>query len=294
MGRFVDTSRILRDLGVGLALSERWMLRLERLLGIDRLDHVCLAAGVTLANADVAQQIRDVFAQAGIDYAVREVGNAGPDAWCGPLIFFCNHPFGIADALIALEYALGRRPDTKVLANNMLWAFDLNEERIIWIDAFPDPSGSSVNKRGLRQAMKHLRAGGALLIFASGACSHLHLWPPRITDPPWSGHLSRLIAGSNAACVPIYFAGHNSWRFQALGLIHPFLRTAMLVREFVGLKRSRVLAVVGSTIPRGELRGLDNTDAVTRHLRNTVYSLARESLVRTTDPLPPPTLRDEG
>ncbi len=277
MASFVDTTRILRELGIGgRALNQRSLARIERFLAIDRLEAICLGAGVTRARTDVVLQIHDVFARAGIEYSVRQAAGAIPVASSGALIFYCNHPYGIADALIALEYALAKRPDTKVLANNMLGAFDVNADRIIWIDPSAHPSNNAANRQALREAMKHLRGGGALLMFPSGVCSHLHLLQVRITDPPWSTHLARLIAVAKAASVPIYFEGSNSWRFHALGLIHPFLRTLMLVREFVGLRGRCVRAVIGSSVPCAELPHVDGAEAVTRLLRDAVYALAAE------------------
>jgi putative hemolysin len=277
LGSFVDIRRILRDLGVPLELGERSVAWIERTLAIDRLDEVCTGAGVTRANGGVPRQIRAVFVRAGIDYEVREAAGSGLARPAGPLIFYCNHPFGIADALVALEYALDRRPDTKVLANSMLSAFDVNDEHIIWVDLDADHVRDAVNQRGLRRALKHLRNGGALLIFPAGECSHLYLRRARITDPEWSQHLSRLIAASGAMAVPVYFEGRNSWRFHALGLLHPLLRTLMLVREFIGLKGHRIRATVGPAIEGAQLAACGSAEAATAYLRRAVYALADPS-----------------
>src|SRR5206468_11830055 len=102
---------------------------------------------------------------------------------------------------------------------------------------------SSANRRGLRETLRHLDGGGSLLMFPAGACSHLQLRNARISDPPWSTHLARLIAKTGAAVVPIYFEGRNSWTFQIAGVVHPALRTVLLLREFLGLS-GRALRVV--------------------------------------------------
>ena len=196
-----------------------------------------------------------------------------------PLIFYCNHPFGIADALIALELALARRPDTKVLANRTLGAFDLNTAHIIWVDPFEGAAGGTVNQRGMREALRHLRDGGSLLMFPAGVCSHLRLRDGRITDPPWSQHLSRFIASTGACAVPVHFAGHNSWTFQLAGLVHPVLRTILLLREFVGLRGQRIEVRVGPAIPEAQLAHMAVDDR-TRHLRNVLYGLGRAGAER--------------
>jgi putative hemolysin len=277
LGRFVDTAEILRAFGLRTPPPPRILARIERLSGVLRLEALCGGAGVTRSNADVTGQIRDVLRAADIRYRVAETGgtvNARQFPTEGPLIFYCNHPYGIADALIALELALARRPDTKVLANRTLRAFDINAERIIWVDPFSGAARNSVNQRGLREALKHLRAGGSLLMFPAGVCSHLQPLLGRITDPTWSRHLSRFIDSTAASAVPVYFSGRNSWTFQILGLIHPLLRTVMLLREFLGLAGHHIDVRVGRVLPRGQLACGGDVDGQTRHLRSLVYALA--------------------
>src|SRR5664279_3821731 len=136
---------MLRDLGLAWQPGERVVAGLEAALGVRRLEEICIGCGVTQSNTDVPAQIRDVLARAGIEYAVHDVGDPAMSRHHGPQIFYCNHPFGIADALIALELALARRPDTKVLANKTLSAFDLNTDCIIWVDPFMGRAGNRTN-----------------------------------------------------------------------------------------------------------------------------------------------------
>ncbi len=270
---------MLGDLGVAWQPGAGFIAGLEKVLGVRRLEDICIAAGVTRGNTDVPAQIRRVFTNAGVEYVVRDAGSHTPVPGDRPLIFYCNHPFGIADALIALELALARRPDTKVLANRTLGAFDLNTAHIIWVDSFESAAGGAVNQRGMREALRHLRDGGSLLMFPAGVCSHLRLRDGRVTDPPWSQHLSRFIANTGACAVPVHFAGHNSWTFQLAGLVHPVLRTILLLREFVGLEGQRIEVRVGPAIPEAQWAHL-TVDDRTRHLRDAVYGLGRAGVER--------------
>jgi len=244
---FVDTPAILQAVGLPDDLPPAVVAFIERATGIRALGVLCRSVGITCANRDVPDQVRKLFAAADIGYTIaRAQGARGVDTRPreqGPVIFYGNHPFGIADALMGLALALSYRQDTKVLANNVLNALDINRERLIWIDPFDGESRSSANRRGLRETLRHLRSGGSLLMFPAGACSHLQLRRARIVDPPWTPHLTRLVDASGAAVVPIYFEGRNSWTFQIAGLIHPMLRTALLMREFLGLS-GRALRVV--------------------------------------------------
>jgi putative hemolysin len=270
MGHTVDTSRILRQLGVVLPRPiVRWM---ERTLGVTQFERWCADAGVTAANADVPKQIADVFSAAQIGWQTIEADGAADPAPKGPLIFYSNHPYGFADALIALTIALARRPDTRVLANSALAAFDFNSVHTIWVDLGSNAERLANNQKSLREALRHLHAGGALLIFPSQVCSHLRLPECRVTDPPWTPHLLSLIDHTGATCVPLYFDGHNSWRFQLLGLIHPLFRTLLLLREFIALKGRCIRVYIGAPVHDAPAATASRAERM-RELRDRVYAL---------------------
>jgi putative hemolysin len=273
MARVVDTQRILRSLGLN-SLPAPIVRGLERALGVAQFERLCAGAGVTAANADVRKQIADVFAAADIRWEVSDAARADDIERVGPVVFYSNHPYGFADALIALMIALERRPDTKVLANSALAAFDFHTAQTIWVDLGSGAERLATNRKSLRDTLRHLQSGGALLIFPSQVCSHLTLRERRVTDPPWSPHLSALIDDAQATCVPLYFDGRNSWRFQLLGLIHPVFRTLLLLREFVNLKGRCIHVRVGAPARFAAANG-ERSERM-RKLRERVYALASD------------------
>jgi putative hemolysin len=273
MSKFIDTREILATIGVRRALPPSMLRAIERATGIARLSTLCTSVGVTRSNADVPSQIRAVMAAAGIRYTVSGPGlRLVPRS--GAVIFYANHPFGIADALIGLEVALAARADTKVLANSALSALDINRDRLIWINPFDGHSRSDANRRGLRRALQHLRDGGALLMFPAGACAHLQPRAAGITDPPWSQHLVRFAVATEASPVPLHFAGHNSWFFQIAGLAHPMVRTLLLLREFMALEGRHIDVRAGSPLVVGAAAGR-SAEEETQRLRAVVYDLGR-------------------
>ena len=272
--RIADTARIL--LSLGFASPPPLVVRaVEQTLGVTAFERLCARAGVTAANADVRRQIADFFATADIRWEAREETRAAARVPSGPLVFYGNHPYGFADALIALSIALQRRPDTRVLANRMLAAFDFPAAPTIWVDVDSGAGRLPANGRSLRGALRHLRSGGALLIFPSGMCSHLSLPECRVIDPPWSPHLLALVDHAQASCVPLHFHGSNSWRFQALGLIHPVLRTLLLLRELVALRGRCIRVSIGAPV-RWDGGGGEPA-ARMRELRERVYALGEET-----------------
>ena len=80
----------------------------------------------------------------------------------GPLIIACNHPGAYDSAVLA---AVIPRPDLKLLASDVPFTRALVEISRNLIYVPPDASGRMA---AVREAVRHLQAGGALLIFARG------------------------------------------------------------------------------------------------------------------------------
>ena len=71
----------------------------------------------------------------------------------------------------------------------------------------------------------------------------------------------RLIRKTGASALPVYFCGHNSVGFQLLGMIHPQLRTAFLLQEFLQQEGKTVEVRVGSRIPTEAITGSETIAA---------------------------------
>lgn len=158
-----------------------------------------------------------------------------------------NHLFGMIEISILGAPLPTVRPDVKFIAN-----------RIIAVDLFGGEAATKANRKGMRKALLHLKAGGMLVVFPAGEVAHLNLQKRQITDPEWSTTIARLVRMTKSPVLPIYFAGANSAWFQVLGVLHPRVRTMMLVHEFSN-RRNRDLEVrIGSLIPAKKLQTMDH------------------------------------
>jgi len=167
----------------------------------------------------------------------------------GPLIVVSNHPFGGLDGIILASILQRVRPDVRLLANYLLRCIPEMNDVCFFVDPFGGPDAPGRNASAMRSAIRWVRGGGALGVFPSGEVSHLRAREGCITDPPWSPTVARLIRATGAPVLPVFFEGRNSPLFQAAGLLHPRLRTALLARELLG-KRGRTVRVrIGTTIP---------------------------------------------
>ena len=252
--------------------------------GLRRLAlHVLPALARLHRIRDGVRKLDDPFAVA--EYALRELqvevrlGAAalGRIPAAGGVVITANHPFGGLDGLLAIAAIGRRRQDLRILANAELARIQELRGLIIPVDPFGGPKAARANVTALRQALRWLEGGGALLVFPAGEVSHLHLRTASITDPPWSATTARLIRLAGMPVVPLYIAGANSVLFQIAGLVHPRLRTLLLPAELANKTGARVQARIGTPIARAQYRQVGSDEHLAAYLRLRTYCLQAEA-----------------
>ena len=161
-----------------------------------------------------------------------------------------NHPFGVLDGA-ALGVLLSRvRPDVRVMTNSLLEGIPELREHCFYVDPFHTARSAEKNLKALKQAIEWLQQGGALAVFPAGEVSQFNVGQAQVADPAWSTIAARLIRKTGASALPVYFCGHNSVTFQLLGMIHPRLRTLVLVQEFLQQRGKKLEVRVGTSDSR--------------------------------------------
>jgi putative hemolysin len=190
----------------------------------------------------------------------------------GGLVFVANHPYGAIDGL-ALVQVLGRvRPDLKVMANFLLQQLEPLRDRIIGVNPFEQLSTRS-SFQGMRQAMAHVNAGGALAVFPAGEVSSWRKEIKAIADPRWRTPAIKLTQHLGVPVVPVWFDGANSLVFQMLGMINPNLRTLALPTEMMRMRGKSVRMRIGKPIAPKEIAAFTSTEQLARFLRARTYAL---------------------
>jgi len=231
----------------------------DRLLGLDTFTE-------TLRQADGS-------GASFISAAMREfgIGSAWTDGDLaripreGPLIVACNHPHGGADGLVALDLLLRARPDTRALANHLLANVAGMRPWLIHVNPFGDAANQ--NLAGMRKAIAHLRAGGCLLVFPAGEVASLRPLERVVRDGHWTPHMVRLAKAARATVLPLHIEGRNRRRFHLAGLIHPRLRTALLVREMLALRGKTLRLRTGKAVAPEKLDDHATDDDAATFLR---------------------------
>jgi len=197
----------------------------------------------------------------------------------GGLVFVANHPYGAIDGL-ALVHVLGRtRPDLKVMANFLLRQLEPLSERFIGVNPFEGLTSRS-SFQGMRQAMEHVKAGGALAVFPAGEVSSWRTEIKAVADPRWKTPAVKLVRSLGVPVVPVWFDGANSLVFQMLGMIHPSLRTLALPKEMMRMRGRSVRMRIGKPVPPEDIAAFSSAESTARFLRAKTYSLGSGLQVR--------------
>jgi putative hemolysin len=195
----------------------------------------------------------------------------------GPLVVVANHPFGAIEGLVLAATLMKVRDDVKVMANYLLGRINELRELCLFVDPFAGEGSAAANVAPLRQCIRHLRAGGVLAVFPAGEVASLNLRRRSITDPPWNETIARIIRKTGAPALPVHFEGRNSALFQALGLIHPVVRTTLLGREFFNKRGATIVPRVGSLIPFKRMDEFKTEQELTAYLRQRTFLLQHQT-----------------
>ncbi len=197
----------------------------------------------------------------------------------GGLLFVANHPYGAIDGLALVHVLASMRPDLKVMANFLLQQLEPLRDRFIGVNPFEEITSRS-SFQGMRQAMEHVRAGGALAVFPAGEVSSWHTGTRQVADPRWKLPAIKLVQHLQVPVVPVWFDGANSFIFQMLGMIHPSLRTLALPKEMMRMRGRSVKMRIGKPIPAVETQAFNSAEQLARYLRAKTYALGSGLQVR--------------
>ncbi len=197
----------------------------------------------------------------------------------GPLIIIANHPFGIADPVALARWAAQFRPDLKVMTNSLLLAMPELGPHIIAVNPFGGEKAAKSNLAPMKEAIRLLRAGGTLIIFPAGEVAAYKLGRG-LEETAWSHHVGSLVRRTQATVLPVYFPGRNSAMFHTAGLIHPRLRTSLLLREFSKRHGGVIHMRVGHPIPFSRLKKFEDDESLTRYLRIHTFVLHQRGKVK--------------
>lgn len=198
----------------------------------------------------------------------KEIGNIPKE---GPLVIVSNHPSGTFDGLLLIDALSKVRPDIKFMGNMLLSRIEPLKEYFIEVNPFDSKSATNIS--GIRASLRHVDAGGALVIFPAGEISTYKRFFSKIEDKSWSESVLKFIKRVNAPILPIYIDANNSKMFHLVGKIHPMLRTVMIPRETTNKRNMRVNLRIGSVITIRKKEDMADLELMGRYIRGNVYCM---------------------
>ena len=190
----------------------------------------------------------------------------------GPKVFVANHPYGLPDAFAMFKLLTQYRSNIRIFANKLLAATQLEEPSLLFVDPFGAADSRAQNRKSIASALRHLREGGDLALFPGRICSHLKTSDWTISDSEWTDQVRKFVEVSGGELVPLYISGRNSMLFNLSGLIHPKIRTYMLLREFLRGGHDFTFRV-GEPVSSRQIARVSRSMSVGSFSRSLVYAL---------------------
>jgi putative hemolysin len=194
----------------------------------------------------------------------------------GPVLFIANHPYGVLDGITLTWLATKVRPDTKVLANDVLCQAPEAANNLLPVAFAPTREARETNVNSRLQAQNWLKEGHAIGIFPGGgvSTSERPLKGPAV-DLPWAPFTAKLLRMSKATVVPVFFVGQNSRLFQLASHMSLTLRLSLVFRETARRIGSRLKVRVGAPIPFSEIAHIEDRAELVMELRRRTFGLAQ-------------------
>jgi putative hemolysin len=237
--------------------------RIERILMLTRLNAVY---SEILDKTNAKGFIDETLQKLGITYEVSEKDLASIPR-SGPVMVVANHPFGGIEGLVLCSLLLRARPDTKIMANYLLGRIPELRPVLLCVDPFGTRAALKRNLKPLRDGMGWLKGEHVLAVFPAGTVSHLDLHERKIVDPKWHESVARIAHNSGTTVLPVFFDGANGPLFQAAGMLHPTLRTALLPRQLLNMRNKTMRVRVGNPIPYKRLGVFESDEKLVTYLR---------------------------
>lgn len=246
---------------------------IENILGVEKIKQIDMACSGITDIAESSEKALDILEVA---YKIAQ-GNISTIPAEGRVIIAANHPFGGIEGLIIINLIASIRPDFKVIVNRMLAEISILEKHTILVDVF---AKSQANSQAIRTAKKALDSNEALIIFPAGEVSSYSIKSKIVVDPKWHKILGYLSKKTDSDIIPINFSGRNGPLFQALGLIHPLLRTSMLPRELLNKKHQEIKLSIGSRIVISDWPSIEKAQQITDFTKLNSYILDASTMLK--------------
>jgi len=188
----------------------------------------------------------------------------------GRLIIIANHPIGSLDGLALLRLISEVRRDVKIIANDMLMAFEPLHDLLLPLDNMT----RSAYKQSYKNILSALENEQAIIVFPAGEVSRAS--PQGIRDRKWQAGFLHFARKANAPLLPIFVSAKNSLLFYSASIIFKPLATALLAHEMFNKHSAEIKFRVGEVIPHHALESNSLADKpLIKRLKKHLYKIGK-------------------
>ncbi len=218
----------------------------------------------------------DALMRLNISYKVkRERGANIPKT--GPVLAIANHPFGVIDGLVLCAMMSEIRQDYKIITHQVLRQAPAVMDKILPIDFAETETALATNLETRREAHRHLKNDGAVIIFPAGGISlSPNLIGPAF-DSEWKTFAAKLAQTKNTKIVPFFFEGRNSVIYQAARRLSVTLGYSLMFREICKQMNRQVNVTVRTPLKSADLNQFATRNDMIDFLRQRTYGQINHS-----------------
>lgn len=188
----------------------------------------------------------------------------------GRLIIIANHPIGSLDGLALLRLVSEVRRDVKIIANDMLMAFEPLHDLLLPLDNMT----RSTYKQSYKNIHTALQNEQAVIIFPAGEVSRAS--PQGIRDGQWQAGFLHFARKAKAPILPIFVSAKNSLLFYSASIIFKPLATALLAHEMFNKHSAEIKFRIGEVIPPQSLESNSLADKpLIKRLKKHLYKIGK-------------------
>ena len=188
----------------------------------------------------------------------------------GRVIIIANHPIGSLDGLALVRLVSEVRKDVKIIANDMLMAFEPLHDLLLPLDNMT----RAAYKQSYKNILQALNNEEAIIIFPAGEVSRAS--PTGIKDGKWQAGFLHFARKTKAPLLPIFVSAKNSMLFYSASMIFKPLATALLAHEMFNKRSAEIKFRVGELIPHHALESDQLADkALIKRLKKHVYKIGK-------------------
>jgi putative hemolysin len=197
----------------------------------------------------------------------------------GRLVIIANHPIGSLDGLALLRLVSEVRKDVKIIANDMLMAFEPLHDLLLPLDNMT----RGAYKQSYKNIISALNNEQAVIVFPAGEVSRAS--PTGIKDGKWQAGFLHFARKTKAPILPIFVSAKNSMLFYSASMIFKPLATALLAHEMFNKHSAEIKFRVGEVIPHHALESNKLADkALIKRLKKHLYKIGKGSFLKKNRP----------